>query len=441
MLKALITVKHLADEGAKSMVERDRIFVRDPVHGSISLSAKELELIQEPAFQRLRHIRQMGFADIAFPGATHSRYSHSLGAMHIASRVFDRLFMPGDLPKSVHNNFRQCVRLAMLFHDVGHAPLSHTTEMLMPPVRELNLPQQLVGDETRQATHEDFTVKLLLDSPLTLKVSELFSASGITPKQVALLVTDRGESCVFMHDGINYGPILRQIVTSEVDADRMDYLQRDSLYCGVNYGKFDADWLIENVIPVQKDKHLFMGIQSRAVFSFEDFLLSRYHMYASVYLHHTSVMYDTMLQKHFQSGQMDFSLPADIEAYIAQDDSDLWLALRKSQEEWAKRIVGRKPYKLLYEERDETSIMMLEKLLKESCLDYIKTHSQSVLSKYFLNSKIPLYVVNRGGETLPLEDYTPLYQRYEHPAQLHRIFVNPKDKNKANAILHSLSQE
>jgi HD superfamily phosphohydrolase len=157
------------------------VYIRDPIHGSIDVSIKELKLIDQPAFQRLRNVRQLGFSELAFPGATHSRYAHSLGAMHIATRLFDQLFGPGDLPEAARQQFRQATRLAMLFHDIGHAPLSHATEMAMPKIGK------------RQATHEDYTLKLILESPLTDKIKELFAETGISPAHIAALIDDKNQ--------------------------------------------------------------------------------------------------------------------------------------------------------------------------------------------------------------------------------------------------------
>ena len=157
------------------MSDAELVHIRDPIHGTLAVSRREIRVVDHPVFQRLRNIKQLGFADLAFPGATHSRYSHSLGAMHIATRLFDRLFPPGDLPVAERQRFRQAVRLAMLLHDVGHAPLSHTTEMLMPKVAELELGAFTSGAPTRIATHEDFTLKMVLDSSLTPVLEELFA--------------------------------------------------------------------------------------------------------------------------------------------------------------------------------------------------------------------------------------------------------------------------
>jgi len=446
------------------MRERDEsIHIRCPIHGTLPVTQREIRLIDHPSFQRLRSIKQLGFADLAFPGATHTRYSHSLGAMHLATRLFDRLLpVRGDgstpeLPERVRERFRQTVRLAMLFHDLGHAPLSHTTEVLMPAVGELGLGTFAGDDVRRRASHEDYTLKIVLDSPLGHLIEAQFKDSDISARDVAELIvgtTWQGLSARFRHGGLDYAPALRQIVSSECDADRMDYLQRDSFFAGVNYGKFDADWLIDNVVAVEKDGGIFMGIRSRAIFSFEDFLLSRYHMFATVYLHYTPVIFEKMLAKYFETqlhkGRAEFHLPADIEKYTQLDDMDLITTLRKSKNIWARRIVERKPFVLLDEQNDghqqqATSVShdVLVERLNHKGIEHIATRSRSVLSKYFDRvDKQPIFVVaSSSSKPVPLEEYTPLYERYRKPATMRRLFVDPDKRHEARALLKSLIDE
>lgn len=434
------------------MHDRDVIHIRDPIHGTLPVSPREIRVVDHPIFQRLRNIKQLGFADLAFPGATHTRYSHSLGAMHIATRLFDRLFPGGELPERVRHRFRQAVRLAMLFHDIGHAPLSHTSEMLMPPVGELGLGVFAGNDVSRRASHEDYTLKMVLDSTLAQTVEEIFGPDGILPQDIAELIvgnTWQQRSTRFRHGGIDYAPVLRQIVSSECDADRMDYLQRDSFYSGVNYGKFDADWLIDNVAPVQKEGAVYLGIRSRAMFSFEDFLLSRYHMFATVYLHYTPVIFEKLLARYFEEARDEFDLPADVERYALLDDMDLWHTLRRSKNPWATRIVQRRAYTLLDERNEGSSLDPDAPDFDEVCarlaaegIDFIRTRSKSVLSKYFGNAeKNPIFVVTGSGRAIPLEEYTQLYLRYETPALLERVYVDPERRKAAREILASLVEE
>src|SRR3954468_12107305 len=112
--------------------------IRDAIHGAITVEPFELPIIDSRYFQRLRHIKQLGFAENSFPSATHNRYIHSLGAMHTATRAFDTIF--GKTARTTHQRLRALVRLAALLHDIGHGPLSHTTEFAMPNVKELKVP-------------------------------------------------------------------------------------------------------------------------------------------------------------------------------------------------------------------------------------------------------------------------------------------------------------
>src|SRR5947209_19391433 len=120
--------------------------IRDPIHGAIEITADERALVDSPQYQRLRNVKQLGFADLAFPGATHTRYAHGLGAMAMATKVFDALAPKLELDLDVRARLRQTLRLAVLFHDLGHAPLSHATERIMPPVHDLRMPAWVARD-------------------------------------------------------------------------------------------------------------------------------------------------------------------------------------------------------------------------------------------------------------------------------------------------------
>src|SRR5437016_13556548 len=139
--------------------------IRDPIHGAIEITADERALVDRTQYQRLRNRKQLGFADLAFPGATHTRYAHGLGAMAVATKVFDALAPRLGLEPADRDRFRQTLRLAVLFHDLGHAPLSHATERIMPPVSALKVPAWAArAPRDRRADHEDYTPKPVLDS-------------------------------------------------------------------------------------------------------------------------------------------------------------------------------------------------------------------------------------------------------------------------------------
>lgn len=406
--------------------------IRDPIHGVLFISPLERAVIESLPFQRLRNIKQLGFLDFAFPSATHSRYSHSLGAMHMAAKIFDRVISK-DIAPIERNQMLQAVRLSALLHDVGHAPMSHSTEWLMP----------CLNNSSRRASHEDYTRAIILDSPLTKIISDSFGDVGINANMVACLLYHSCDEKFFHFGGIDFTPILRQIISSEIDADRMDYLMRDSFFCGVNYGKFDSDWLVENLISFEKDSSMFLGFKARALFAFEDFLLSRYHMFLSVYLHHTPIIMEKMLEKFIRENPQSFTLPSDIDEYLKLDDLDLWSVLKKSTSPWAERIVQRKPFSIVDERHaladDRQGAHTLHdqyvKLFSEEGIDVITANSTMALSNYVGAHKLPIFVENAQKKAVLLEEYSPVFMRYQKPTEIMRIYVNPKDKVKAERLI------
>jgi uncharacterized protein len=420
--------------------------IRDPIHGVIFISQNERTIIDSLVFQRLRNIKQVGFLDFAFPSATHTRYTHSIGAMHVATKIFDKVFYSSSLDRHQLQMMRQVVRLAALLHDIGHPPLSHTTEMLMPKLGKLMPEANKV--EHIKATHEDYTYKLIVDSKLTQLLEDNFQDLGISAKMVASLIEQSCSCNSFLVSGKDHLPILRQIISSEIDADRMDYLLRDSFFCGVNYGKFDIDWLIENLVSVTKNSQVFLGFKARAIFAFEDFLLSRYHMFASVYFHHTPIIMEKMLERFFCQNKDAFILPIDLDNYLELNDLDLWQTLRASKDQWAQRIVTRRPYVLLDEsyhglKENSDSTFSYETILdalKEANIDVICSQSKNVLSTYFGKIKNPLFVLNAQENAVPLEEFSPVFVRYRIPLELFRIYVDVKEKSKAKKIMGKIAK-
>src|SRR4051812_33074448 len=171
-----------AERGQESGAMR----IRDPIHGTIAVSDEERAVIDTRFYQRLRGVRQLGFGDMAFPGATHTRHAHSLGAMHVSSRVFDAVAAGTDLPEAARARFRAAVRLAVLCHDLGHMPLSHASEKIAPARAALGLPAWLAAaGDPAQASHEDFTCKIVLHSAVGECIRERFAPLGIGPEAVA----------------------------------------------------------------------------------------------------------------------------------------------------------------------------------------------------------------------------------------------------------------
>ncbi len=420
--------------------------IRDPAHGTIHVEDDEVALIDNPFFQRLRFIKQLGFGEMAFPGATHTRHAHCLGAMHLATRMFDAAFGKSRIAigEVALRRMRKAVRIAALCHDIGHMPLSHASEKVAPPRRCLDLPGWLnrdgaLGEE--RAAHEDFTAKILLDSSFRPPLERALARCELTPEAIVSLILGRSPpgGSAFIHQGRDFAPMLRQFVAGELDADRLDYLTRDSLYTGVSYGHVDLDWLIENTMPIEVGSSVLLGLSTAAIFAFEDFLLSRFHMFVSVYFHHTSVNFDAMLARFLCEAAGDFEIPTDPERFSACDDVALFHALRRSNNRWARRIVLRQPYRLVVQATElDKGYDMAEfaRALEGEGVDHFVRESVGLLSKQRGLSALPLHVVDlHAGTTTPIADYTPLYRRYAGALHFKRIYCAPEHAARARQIV------
>ncbi|MDE2979420.1 MAG: HD domain-containing protein, partial [Acidobacteriota bacterium] len=237
---------------------------RDPIHGFIEADELEAALIRTRPMQRLRSIRQLGLTHLVFPGAEHSRFGHALGTMHLAGRVYDTLARAEDTPLEAgpRARTRRLVRAAALLHDLGHAPFSHWAEDLFEDGID----------------HEEMSRRLLAGREIAAAFEQ--HGDGLEARDVIRLLGDDLD-----------GPerLLPPIVSGELDVDKMDYLLRDSLFCGVRYGNFDLDQVIATVRPLSRgaggDHRL--GIDAEGLHAVEGLILARYYMFTQVYFHVT----------------------------------------------------------------------------------------------------------------------------------------------------------
>jgi HD superfamily phosphohydrolase len=419
--------------------------IRDPIHGAINLSRDELLVLDSRPLQRLRRIKQLGFGEFAFPGATHNRFSHSLGAMFLAGVAFDKIFANFSFSsEESKQRLRKTVRLAALLHDVGHGPLSHASEKAMPSAKKLNITGFPATD--KRASHEHYTLKIIIDGPLRQPILD----NGVSPESVAALISHEIElsSGELIEQGLDLRPILSQMVSSEMDVDRMDYLLRDSYYAGVTYGRYDLSWLLSNLTSHQDDNKLYLAIHRRALHAFEDFLLSRYHMYLMVYLHHLSVIYEEMLVRHFEHEATDFTFPAEVEPYLRFDDYMLYSYLAQSGQDLAMRVYQNLPYRLLTDEQDPEStrrLDLIEERLAQQKIPLIRSSSSGTLSHYWkpqvsLKPKYPqIFVVDRKDlhPVVPLERSTELFSRYASKKVIERLYVPPEYLEAARSLIRS----
>lgn len=430
--------------------------IKDPVHGTISLARAEVAVLDSSAFQRLRLIKQLGFSEFSFPGATHSRYIHSLGVCHIAGLAFDYIFKDFQFSSvEVRERFRQVLRLGAMLHDIGHGPLSHATEEVMPPVSELKVDVyqhrkkdsgqiDFLEQKRTKASHEDYTIKFITDSHLTEVLRGSFS--DIEPYHIACLIdkTLEARDDFFMDRGLNFRTILSQLVSSEIDVDRMDYLGRDAYFCGTNYGHIEMNWLLSNFTYHISQGEVYMALNKRALYTFDDFLISRHHMYLMIYFHHKSIIYEEMLYRYLTSPDCAYRLPSDIEEYIRCTDYSLYEHLSKSDNYWAQKITKRQPFKVLFENHvthEDPKAQRLMQLLRENGIDFISASSQTRLSKYHGGSpddkSFQIFVIDEYSPTeapITIDKCTEIFQMYEKTRRIERIYVPPEVLDQAKKI-------
>ncbi len=414
--------------------------IRDPVHGSIHILKEEEPIIKAEFFQRLRNIKQLGFSEFVFPGATHTRFIHSIGVMNIGNMAFEKLFSGHTVNKELLR-LKETFKLGCLLHDIGHAPLSHSTESVMPMLSELEIPEIFISAKDksldRQASHEDYTIKAIADSSFADSFKEVEKKFGVDRKFVADLivgVTDEPE--YFTINGINYFPLLHQLVSSELDCDRMDYLLRDSYFCGVSYGSYDLDWLLDNLKPAIKDNVASLGISERAVVTFDDFLLSRYHMFVMVYFHYRAVCLEQLLMRYFKTSPDEYSIPANIEEYIEHDDYHLMKILRHSDNKYAQALIKNKTPEKIFESFNSDQLITLEKLqyfFEKEDIEFIRCSSSGRLSKYYtadrnIKNSHTMKVVRESKfsnrvEYFDINEATDLFQKFSKSHAINRLHV------------------
>ena len=270
-------------------------FIRDPLWNNIRIDGPFLRLADTPVVQRLRYVRQLGLAHLVYPGATHSRFEHALGAFHLANRTLRR-FQEAGMLDGMPSDEAAVVAAAALLHDVGHYPFSHALEEIGAMHHEAVAEPMITGGE----------VAAILRSEI----------AADAPERVFALM--RGESA---------SP-LQGLISGSLDLDKTDYLKRDALMCGVPYGEIDVDRLLHALVIVQ-DPHLghaTVGVLEKALSALESLLFAKYQMYRNVYWHHAvrspTAMYKRLVDDALRAGALQSS------ELVAHTDEGLLHALR-----------------------------------------------------------------------------------------------------------------
>ena len=390
---------------------------RDPIHGFIHADPLEQALINSRPLQRLRWIRQLAFAYLVFPGAEHSRFSHALGAMELAGKVYDALAARsgGLLDPDARSLDRRRIRVAALVHDIGHAPFSHSAE------------DQFAGG----IDHEEMTRRLLsLDD-----VAELFDSygEGLTPESIATLLSGRGTDA---------DRLLGKIISGELDVDKMDYLLRDSLYCGVRYGTYDLDRMLDTVLPLLDPDtgDWGLGIDEGGVHALEALVMARYYMFTQVYFNLTG----KALELHFSEWLRDTgrSWPDDPESFLSHDDVSVLTDMRASHSRHARAVVERDYFPMAFE--TDEHLNPEQKVAFESLLPGIREEFGSASLLVSNSAKDPhrlgqsrVLVRRASGELMPMEEASQ-FMRHLSRIDRYRVYTAPEIRHQVTDRLTDL---
>ncbi|GHB42467.1 HD domain-containing protein [Mongoliitalea lutea] len=376
---------------------KSRKILNDPVYGFITIPSELIfSIIDHPYFQRLRRIRQLGLTDFVYPGALHTRFHHALGAMHLMSITLENLRYKGH---EISEEEFEASLIAILLHDVGHGPFSHALEYSLLK----NIPHERLSILVMEELNRQFDGKL----------------------DLALRIFNNQYERRFFH----------QLVSSQLDIDRLDYLQRDCFFTGVSEGTIGAD----RIIKMMDIKHDQLVVEEKGLYSIENFLSARRLMYWQVYLHKTTVSAEKMLinlvlrAKHVQQNRGnlratdellhflshdftlgDFEQSTDLlNLFLSLDDFDIWggIKLWKNEQDYVLKCIsnmflGRKLFKInlrneeyLLEEIEEARTKAIKRLvIPEDDLPYFFTYGS--ISNYAYLTKEKIHILTKKGEIL-----------------------------------------
>lgn len=415
----------------------ERHEIRCPVHGFIRLSEWEMGIVAQPAFQRLRRIRQLAWTDEIYPGAMHTRFEHSLGVMHTATLLYDAIVrnskevLESDLAydDAGFKRYRQLVRLAALLHDVGHGPFSHAAEDLFP-----------VDEKSkRQYRHEDYSAAIIRNCLRNAIEDHPASNNyGFDADDVAALIEGTA--------GAKQGIFWRDIISGQMDADRMDYLLRDSHHAGVGYGRFDLHRLISTIqaIPGTNDRPPRLGISEGGWHAAEALVLARYLMFTQVYFHKTRVAFDIhlrgALKELLPNGQFPKPDEKELEEYLKWDD---WRVLGRLANgdggEHGHRLACRKHYRRIYATNEvctDEEMTELEKV--KSALGPMLACEESANKSWYKTGTTDIAVISdtRAKKVAPLSQYSSVIASMKSNNQT-LLYVKPEIADKARAVVEA----
>jgi hypothetical protein len=405
--------------------------IRCPVHGFISLNDWEREIIEQPAFQRLRRIRQLAWTDQVYPGAMHNRFEHSLGVMHTADLLYasivrnsaDILSNELGYDEAGFKRNRQLVRLAALLHDVGHSPFSHASEDLFPD-----------QEDGSKYVHEQYSAAIVRGPLRDVIENHKLNQGNYCFRAEDLASLLEGSA------GAKQAIFWRDLITGQMDADRMDYLLRDSYHTGVHYGRFDLQRLINTVtaIPGAEDRTPRIGIAEGGWHAAEALVLARYFMFTQVYFHKTRVAYDVhlkgALQELLPGGHFPKPTDAELNEFLRWDD---WRVLGMLAEgkggDHGERLASRHHFRLVFKtneiqkEKDRTALAKV----KERLGDLLAAEMHAGKSWYKTDTT-DIAVYERDGQkpVAPLSEYSNVVRNLGKNDQV-LLYCRPENRKEA----------
>lgn len=409
--------------------------IRCPVHGFINLNAWEKEIVCYPSFQRLRRIRQLAWTDQVYPGAMHTRFEHSLGVMHTATLLYEAIRQRSS--EVLRSEFGytddglkrdlQLVRLAALLHDVGHTPFSHASEDLFP-----------AQESGKKYKHEQYSAAIVRTELRSVIEGHPLNTTncGFTADDVAALLegSTSAKQRIFWRD----------LIDGQMDADRMDYLLRDSYHAGVQYGRFDLHRLINTVqaIPGTRGRAPRLGISMGGLHAAEGLVLARYFMFTQVYFHKTRVAYDIhlkgALREMLPSAHFPRPTSAELKEFLAWDDwRVLGLLAAGEGGEHGRRLANRDHFRLAYQSPEVPTAADM------GLLDDVKSKLGSLLvgeeeaAKSWYKTGAPdIPVINSldPSTVLPLSRFSNVILNMRANSQV-LLYVKREDSDKANKIV------
>ena len=328
--------------------------IRDPIHVFVRLDSDERAVLDSRPVQRLRHLHQLALTYLVYPGATHRRFEHALGAMELAGRAFEVITREQNLDPQVKDRlpeltqpdkctyWRRVLRMAALCHDLGHLPFSHAAEKDLLP---------------EGWTHEDMTVQFIHSTELKALWGK--STPPLRPDDIAKLAL--GPKGMRKHTFSDWEALLSEVVAGDAfGVDRIDYLLRDSHHIGVAYGKFDHHRLLDTLrILVHPESGApVLGLDAGGLHSAEALLLARYFMFTQVYYHRVRLAYDQHLIDFLGEWLPGGVIPLDVDEFMQYTDTKVTAGMLEAANDpahsahtYAGRIVDRQHFRRVYTRR------------------------------------------------------------------------------------------